>query len=183
MQHTYFVLCMRHPSWRSQLAETTSSYLNIQKHWENHGFNDCTKPRKKMVFNIPIGNTSIPRIPRIAPCEPNDATCASQASFETLWDDFKLPENSKTHRKTMVSMTAPCHAQNNKWFLTFQLEIHRFHWSQASHHVRRMMQPVRVKTSFATLWHHFKLPELANTYRKPWFQWPHHATPKKRLGF
>ena len=70
------------------------------------------------------------------------------------------------------------------WFLTFQLEIHRFHWSQASHHVSRMMPPVRVKTNFETFWDDFKLPDNSNkNTEKPWFQWPHHATPKKKTVF
>ena len=56
--------------------------------------------------------------------------------------------------------------KNKLGLLIFQLEIHRFHWSQASHHVRRVMQPVQVKTSFANLWHDVKLPDMSKTSRE-----------------
>ena len=76
---------------------------------------------KKMVFNIPIGSTSIPLIPSIAPCEPNDATCASQDQFRNFVKRLQVPENSKTLRKTVVSMTAPCHAKKKD--LVFNIPI------------------------------------------------------------
>ena len=103
----------------------------------------------------------------------NDATylfrsmhAPSFLKIATFWDDFKLPEISKTSRKKWFQW--PHHATPKKdlFFLIFILEIHRFHWSQASHHVRQMMQPVRVKTSFATLWHDFKLPEISLSQQK-----------------
>ena len=48
----------------------------------------------------------------------NDATCLFRSmdvpsflKIATFWDDFKLPEISKTCRKNVVSMTARCHGK------------------------------------------------------------------------
>ena len=38
----------------------------------------CHAKKNDLVFNIPIGDTSIPLIPSFAPCETNDATRAKQ---------------------------------------------------------------------------------------------------------
>ena len=125
MQHTNFVLCMRHPSWRSQLSETTSSYLKFQKHVEKQWFqwsHHATAKKETWVFYIPIGNTSIPLIPSIAPCETNDAISANQNQFRNFVTRLQVTSNlKKTCRKTMVSMTAPCHAK--KKYVVFIIPI------------------------------------------------------------
>ena len=151
MQHTYFVLCMRHPSWRSQLSETTSSYLKFQKHVEKQWFqwsHHATAKKKdlgcwysywKYIDSIDPKHRTM-RDEWCNQCEskPVSQLCDTTSSYLKFkkhvgkqW--FPWPHHATPKKNTLC--------------LLFQLEIHQFNWSQASHHVKRMMQPARVKTA------------------------------------
>ena len=55
---------------------------------------------------------------------------------------FPWPHHATPKTNTLfLTITPFC-----EWLL-FQLEIHHFNWSQTSHHVKRMMQPARIKTA------------------------------------
>ena len=87
-------------------------------------------------------------------CEsrPVSQLCDTTSSYLKFQKHLGKPWFQKPHHAT---------TKKNTWLFVFQLEIHRFHWSQASHHVKRMMQPARIKTAktIAIHWLHFRYTE------------------------